>query len=214
MSESESKPFFCETCDKECGNESNLKGHLASRNHREKIDALIAEDTERLSAAKLELATVEQSVSGLRAVEQSFSVKVDGLNEEIDSNEAVLKEQSEQIQKNVTELSVQKPELERLEALRSERKTLEQVVEGLKAEKSQLFAQLTTLTDDIQKTVALRPELEEEARNQIITQLVKEEEAKLNADRLERLRNQNDYHTGVISLDEYTRREKARVAKK
>jgi chromosome segregation ATPase len=217
---SEEKGFYCDVCDQDFDSEYHRGRHLTSRNHREKVDTIIAEDEGRVSASKSELATVK---SELAATEQ----RLKSSTEEIEDNENVLNAQRDDIAANdvvrkqqLEQIDALKPESERVEALRSERKTLESAVQALKvensqlsAEKLQLSAQLTALKDDIQKTVAMRPELEEKAREIIVERLLKEEEQKLYADRRERLEDQRLYQMGEIRLDEYVRRRQARIVK-
>src|SRR5437899_3101870 len=97
MSESESKPFYCEICDKECGNESNLKGHLASRNHREKVERVISENEERLDASKSAVETMERRLSNATEAVEDSDNTLNAQREEIESNTDMLKEQKEQI---------------------------------------------------------------------------------------------------------------------
>src|SRR5437879_4688793 len=111
---SESSPSYCELCEQENGNAYNLATHLASKAHRAKVEAVVAEDTERLNTSKSALAVVEQR---LKTVNGSIGENDGILNaqrEEIETNASTIKEQSEQKQKTAVEVSALKPELDAL----------------------------------------------------------------------------------------------------
>ncbi len=215
---SESSPFYCELCEQENGNAYNLATHLGSKAHRAKVEAVVAEYTERLNVSKSALSAVEQRIAALTAQVEENEESLTVRREEAEANDVVIKEQCRQIQKNAVDITALKSECdsltEKVEPLRFETGALERKNSELQAENSKLVSQRDALVADIQKSVAMRPELEELARDEIYAELVKEEEARFNADRLERLKNQRDYQTGEISLDEYTRREQTRISKK
>src|SRR6267143_3378959 len=208
---SESSAFYCELCGKENFNAYNLATHLASKAHREKVEAIVSDYTERLNASRSELAAVEQKISARSAEVEEAEERLSAQREEAEANDVVIKEQREQIQKNAEMLSAQTPELDALtakvEPLRSEVLSLESKAEKLKTEESDAQKRLDEIVARIEEAVRLTPELEKVARNEVLEGLVREEEARFNADRLERVKNQRDYQIGAINVDEFIRRE-------
>jgi len=198
---------------------ANLSASVSEKEARfARLDSALSEIMLRLDTKSEQLSAVEQKYSALTSAIEDNDKVLNAQREEIQANAFTLKEQKEAMEKNAEVLSVQGPQVdtsvEKLTTLHSELSTMTEAVEALEAEKSTLKEAVVSLTDDIKKTVELRPELEKAARDEIFDQLVKEETQRFNDDRMERLKNQNDYQTGVINLDEYIRREQARVAKK